>query len=128
MMATVAVGVDVVDVARFALALQRRPRLLERLFTPRERSDTNDRPERLAARFAAKEAVLKALGSGLGDASFRSIEVQSEPSGAPVIVLYGEALALAQAKGIGELHVSLSHTATTATAFVLASSEVPSAG
>ncbi len=128
MMATVAVGVDVVDVARFALALQRRPRLLERLFTARERSDTNDRPERLAARFAAKEAVLKALGSGLGDASFRHIEVQRQPSGAPVIVLYAEALELARSRGVGVLHVSLSHTDSTATAFVIASSEVASAG
>jgi holo-[acyl-carrier protein] synthase len=128
MMSTVAVGVDVVDVARFTLALQRRPRMVERLFTARERSDTSERPERLAARFAAKEAVLKALGSGLGDASFRSIEVQREPSGAPVIVLYGKASELATARGIATLHVSLSHTDTTATAFVVASSEVFSAG
>jgi holo-[acyl-carrier protein] synthase len=128
MMTTVAVGVDVVDVARFTLALQRRPRMVERLFTARERSDTSERPERLAARFAAKEAVLKALGSGLGDASFRSIEVQREPSGAPVIVLYGRARELAAARGIATLHVSLSHTNTTATAFVVASSEVFSAG
>jgi len=128
MMTTVAVGVDVVDVARFALALQRRPRLAQRLFTPRERTDTNDRPERLAARFAAKEAVLKALGSGLGDASFHSIEVQREPSGAPVIVLYDEALDLARVRAITTWHVSLSHTSTTATAVVIASSEVPRAG
>lgn len=128
MMATVAVGVDVVDVARFALALQRRPRLVQRLFTARERSDTLERPERLAARFAAKEAVLKALGSGLGDASFHSIEVRREPSGAPVIVLHDAARELAASRGIGTLHVSLSHTNTTAAAFVVASSEVPRAG
>ena len=126
-MATVAVGVDVVDVARFTLALQRRPRLIERLFTAREREDTGERPERLAARFAAKEAVLKALGSGVGDAHFRSIEVQRQPSGAPLIVLHDEAIALATSKGITELHVSLSHTATTATAFVIGSSDVPRA-
>ncbi|MBW4029360.1 MAG: holo-ACP synthase [Acidobacteria bacterium] len=127
-MATVAVGVDVVDVVRFALALERRPRLIERLFTARERADTAERPERLAARFAAKEAVLKALGSGLGDASFHSIEVQRTPSGAPEIVLYAEARDLATARGVATLHVSLSHTATTATAFVIASSAVSRAG
>lgn len=127
-MATVAVGVDVVDVARFALALERRPRLIERLFTARERRDTRERPERLAARFAAKEAVLKALGSGLGDASFQNIEVQRAPSGAPEIVLYAEARDLAATRGVATLHVSLSHTRTTATAFVVASSEVPRAG
>jgi holo-[acyl-carrier protein] synthase len=128
MMATVAVGVDVVDVVRFTLALQRRPRMMQRLFTQRERDDTAERPERLAARFAAKEAVLKALGSGLGDASFQSIEVQRQPSGAPVIVLHAEAADLARARGITELHVSLSHTATTATAFVIGTSDVPRAG
>ena len=123
MMSTVAVGVDVVDVARFALALERRPRLIERLFTARERVDARERPERLAARFAAKEAVLKALGSGLGDASFQSIEVRRAPSGAPEIVLHDEARDLAATRGVATLHVSLSHTATTATAFVVATSE-----
>ncbi len=127
MMATVAVGVDVVDVARFRLALRRRPRLVERLFTPRERDDAADRPERLAARFAAKEAVLKTLGSGLGDASFLSIEVQRHPSGAPSIVLHGGARDLAHARGITTLHVSLSHTDTVATAFVVGSSDAPRA-
>jgi holo-[acyl-carrier protein] synthase len=79
MMTTLAVGVDVVDVPRFTLALRRRPRLIERLFTEQERRDCQERPDRLAARFAAKEAVLKALGSGLGAASFQSIEVRREP-------------------------------------------------
>jgi holo-[acyl-carrier protein] synthase len=122
MMTTVAVGVDVVDVSRFTLAMQRRPRLVQRLFTARERDDTHERPERLAARFAAKEAVLKALGVGLGDASFLSIEVQREPSGAPHLVLSGEALRRAHSRGIDEWHLSLSHTDTIATAFVVASS------
>ena len=121
-MTTVAVGVDVVDVSRFTLAMQRRPRLVQRLFTARERHDTHERPERLAARFAAKEAVLKALGAGLGDASFLSIEVQRESSGEPHLVLSGEALDRANARGIDEWHLSLSHTNTIATAFVVASS------
>ena len=128
MMSTVAVGVDVVDVARFTLALARRPRLRDRLFTARERDDAHDRPERLAARFAAKEAVLKAMGSGLGEAPFRSIEVQRADNGAPHLVLYDKALALCAARGISTLHLSLSHTGTTATAFVVASSGVASAG
>lgn len=126
-MTTVGVGVDVVDVARFTRVLQRRPRLIARLFTQRERDDAAERPERLAARFAAKEAVLKALGSGLGDASFLSIEVRRQASGAPEVVLHDRAITLARARGITELHLSLSHTATTATAFVIGSSDAPHA-
>ena len=121
-MTTVGVGVDVVDVERFALALERRPRLAQRLFTARECEDAARRPERLAARFAAKEAVLKALGSGLGDASFHSIEVQRAPSGAPQLVLHDEALA--RSRGVATWHLSMSHTVTTAMAFVVASAEV----
>ncbi len=127
-MSTVGVGVDVVDVARFARALERHPRLVERLFTERERDDAACRPERLAARFAAKEAVLKALGSGLGDASFRSIEVRRAASGAPHLVLSDEAQRLALSRGVDQWHLSLSHTASTATAFVIASAEVDDAG
>ncbi len=63
-MAIEGVGIDLVDVARFALALERHPRLAERLFTDGERRDAKGRPERLAARFAAKEAVLKTFGVG----------------------------------------------------------------
>ena len=126
-MTIVSVGVDVVDVARFGRALERHPRMIERLFTQRERDDTAERPERLAARFAAKEAVLKALGSGLGDVAFSSIEVQRQTSGAPTVVLHDRAIALARSKGITVLHISLSHTATTATAFVIGSAETPHA-
>jgi holo-[acyl-carrier protein] synthase len=122
MMGTVGVGVDLVDVPRFARVLARRPRLLERLFTDAERRDAANRPDRLAARFAAKEAVLKALGSGLGDAAFRCIEVRRAPSGAPELVLHAEARDLAGARGVGEWHLSLSHTAQVATAVVVASS------
>ena len=126
-MSTVAVGVDVVDVDRFTLALTRRPQMTERVFTVAEREDCVGRPERLAARFAAKEAVMKALGVGLGEATFRDIEVRREPSGAPRIDLHGDARILAASRGIAYLHVSLSHTATTATAFIVASDQVPDA-
>jgi holo-[acyl-carrier protein] synthase len=126
---TVGVGVDIVDVARFSLALERHPQLASRLFTDNERRDSHARPERLAARFAAKEAVLKTLRSGIGAAPWRSIEVIRDPSGAPSIALHGAAAALARRHGVGAMHVSLSHTATTAAAFVVASApEVPDAG
>ena len=122
-MATVGVGVDVVDVARFARALERRPRLVERLFTDAERHDAHAQPERLAARFAAKEAVLKSLRSGVGAAPWRCIEIRRDPSGVPSVHLHGEAASLARRCGVRRLHVSLSHTETTAVAFVVASSK-----
>ena len=118
-MSTVGVGVDIVDVARFTLALERRPRLLTRLFTDAERGDAHARPERLAARFAAKEAVLKTLGRGIGAAPWRSSEIHRDASGAPSVELHGAALALAAERGIDRWHLSMTHTATTAAAFVV---------
>ena len=119
-MATIGVGVDVVDVARFRLALDRHPRLLGRLFTDAECRDAALRPERLAARFAAKEAVLKALGEGLGAVPWRSIEVARTPEGSPLVRLHGAASALADGRGVQDWHLSLSHTSSTAVAFVVA--------
>ena len=118
-MSTVGVGVDIVDVARFTSALQRHPRLLARLFTDAEQGDAHARPERLAARFAAKEAVLKTLGSGIGAAPWRSIEIHRDASGAPSVELHGAALALATKRGIDRWHLSMTHTSTTAAAFVV---------
>jgi len=120
-MGNVGVGVDVVDVPRFELALQRHPRLIDRLFTTSEQDDASKRPERLAARFAAKEAVLKTLGVGIGATPWKSIEVQKSASGAPHVVLHGEAQELATQLGIRDLLLSMSHTDTTAIAFVVGS-------
>ena len=121
-MTTVGVGVDVVDVERFTKMLARRPSLEGRLFTERERHDTGSKPERLAARFAAKEAVLKALGGGIGSAAWHAIEVRRDPSGAPSIALHDGARSLATTAGVAQLHVSLSHSQLTAMALVVASS------
>lgn len=122
-MRTIALGVDVVDVPRFAALLERRPALAARLFTPNERADAADQPERLAARFAVKEAVLKALHVGLGATKWHDIELVRAKSGAPSVALSGAALTLAQARGVAALLVSQSHTATTAVAFVSAQGE-----
>lgn len=121
-MTTRHVGVDLVDVERFALAIERHPRLLERLFTEGERRDANARPERLAARFAAKEAVLKTFRVGVGAAPWRSIEVTTDNAGAPSVLLHGTAKGLARAAGVSSLHLSLTHTTTCAMAFVVGSS------
>ncbi|HVB50463.1 MAG TPA: holo-ACP synthase [Acidimicrobiales bacterium] len=121
-MSTRGVGVDLVDVARFRLALERHPRLVERLFTAGEQRDARSRPERLAARFAAKEAVLKTLKVGVGATTWRSIEVTTDDAGAPSVVLHGTAHGLARAAGVTSLHLSMTHTDVTACAFVVGSS------
>ena len=92
------IGVDAVDVARFRGVLERRPAVAARLFTEAERSyaeSGTDPGSRLAARFAAKEAVLKALGVGIGAAGFHDVEVVRDPSGAPRLSLAGRAATLA---------------------------------
>ncbi len=127
-MATLGVGIDIVDVPRFTIVLARRPRIVERLFTPGEQRDARGRPERLAARFAAKEAVMKSLGVGAGSVPWKSIEVERAPSGAPSVLLHGAAAELAVERGVTELHISLTHTAMSAAAFVVTSGPDPHAG
>jgi holo-[acyl-carrier protein] synthase len=122
------VGVDAVDVPRFRRVLDRRPSLAARCFTETEQSDavaSADRAESLAARFAAKEAVMKVLGSGLGAFAWTDVEVRrATGSGAtrnaPSLVLHGAAAALADAQGAGRFHLSLTHTTEVAIAFVIA--------
>ena len=117
-MAIVGVGVDVVDVVRLGRALDRTPRLAHRLFTDGER----DRPvASLAARFAAKEAVAKALGAP-GGLRWRDAEVLTGERGRPVLALHGGVAEEAQAQGIRTWHLSLSHDGGVATAVVVAES------
>jgi len=117
------IGVDAVDVARFRTVLARRPGLARRLFTEAERSyaeSGRDPGSRLAARFAAKEAVLKALGVGIGATGFHEVEVVRGDDGAPRLFLAGRAAALAAARGVRWWHISLTHTDLVAVASVLA--------
>ena len=124
----VGVGVDAVDVVRFRRVLDRRPSLAYRCFTSSEQSDAGrsaDRVQSLAARFAAKEAVMKALGSGLGAFAWTDVEVMRAPGtgatrNAPSLELRGGAAALAGERGAGRFHVSLTHTDGVAIAFVVA--------
>jgi holo-[acyl-carrier protein] synthase len=114
----VGVGVDVIEVARLAAALDRTPSLRDRLFTPAEQ--TVDRVESLAARFAAKEAVAKVLGApGL---RWLDAEVVSAADGKPSLVVHGGVAEAAAAQGIARWHLSLSHDGGIATAFVVAES------
>ncbi|BDV29801.1 holo-ACP synthase [Microbacterium terricola] len=115
----VGIGVDLVDIARFERTLERTPRLVERLFAPAERV----LPARsLAARYAAKEALIKALGGSDG-LHWTEIEITSEPSGRPWFTLAGSTAEAVAAKGIATVHLSMSHDGGFATAYVVADSE-----
>jgi holo-[acyl-carrier protein] synthase len=118
----VGVGLDLVDIDRFRATLARSPRLVERLFTTHERDvhGAGDPIHRLAARFAAKEALMKALGVGLGAFAFHEAEVRSLPSGQPVFALRGGAAGLVEQRGVASVYLTLSHTARTAAAVVVA--------
>ncbi|MFO7590790.1 MAG: holo-ACP synthase [Acidimicrobiia bacterium] len=116
-------GTDLVEVERFRLAMQRRAALPERLFSDAEREYAfrqYDPAKSLAARFGAKEAVMKAMGVGLWKFKFRDVEVVRARSGAPSVSLGGRAAEMAEERGITGWHLSLTHTETTAMAVVLA--------
>ena len=114
-MAVIGVGVDVVDIERFMESLERTAGLRERLFTAAEAERP---PASLAARFAAKEALAKALGAPVGMA-WHDAEVVSESSGRPLLELRGTVLARARELGVGTTHLSLSHDAGIASAVVV---------
>jgi holo-[acyl-carrier protein] synthase len=119
----IGVGIDLCDVDRLRKVMERTPGMRERLFTDDERAyceQRRDPAERYAARFAAKEAVLKALGEGLGACALRDIEVVPLPSGAPKLRLHHSAAALAAEHGVDGWLISLTHTASLAQATVLA--------
>ena len=111
----VGVGVDVVDIARFEASLDRTPSLRERLFTPAEASLP---VPSLAARFAAKEAIAKALRAPAG-MGWHDAEIIREDSGRPVFEIRGSVLEVADALGVTCVHVSLSHDGGLATAYVV---------
>ena len=104
-------------------ALARTPRLRTRLFTDAEQAYCDRRPdptERYAARFAAKEAVMKAMGVGVGACKWREIEVARAESGAPSVVLHGGALRLAEDRGIAQWRLTMTHTHRVAEAIAVA--------
>lgn len=124
-MAVVGVGVDAVEIDRVQRALERTPSLVDRLFTAREQQHCGAtagrrRSARFAVRFAAKEAVAKAFGTGVVGFSFRDVEIVTAGNGAPSVVLGAAAQAVADAVGVTALHVSLSVTRDTAVATAVA--------
>ncbi|MFC1846268.1 holo-ACP synthase [Chloroflexota bacterium] len=116
----VPVGVDIVEISRIRRAVSKWPHaFLERVYTKPEIQYCNNVASRLAARFAAKEAVMKALGTGAKGISWHDIEVTSNSNGAPSIQPYGKAHDKAQENGIKEFSISVSHSKRYAVAFVI---------
>ena len=124
-MAVLGLGVDALDIPRMRVALERTPTLAARLFTVRERAACVSRcgdlkVGGLAARFAAKEAVAKALGTGIRGFSFTDIEVSNDDLGRPLVTLHGGAAAVAEQRGITTIHLSLTTSDTLAVAQAVA--------
>jgi holo-[acyl-carrier protein] synthase len=122
----VSVGIDVVLVERFGRALERTPLLIDRLFTSAERVTSSGNPrsaESLAARFAAKESVAKALGAP-GGLHWHDCEIVSDPDGRPWLTVSGTVARAAAERGISRWHLSLSHDGGIASAMVVAESDM----
>ena len=117
-------GVDMIECERIAAGIERRgERFLNRFFTAGERQDCGDKPYRLAARFAAKEAVSKALGCGIGDIRWVDVEIRTTEDGRPQLTLHGRAQELAAQMGLTEWDISLSHSDSLAIAIAVANSD-----
>jgi holo-[acyl-carrier protein] synthase len=114
-------GVDLIEIERFSSACQRfDQRFLNRIFTPTELAENRKNMPSLAARFAAKEAVAKAFGTGIGTISWQDIEILRGASGEPILQLYGKAQKLAVEQKIAGWSLSLSHTHSHTIAMVVA--------
>ena len=120
----VSIGIDIIEVARIREVLLRTPHFVERVFTPAERAYCDNRgavaAKHYAARFAAKEAALKALKTGWrGGISWQDVEIGSLESGAPFLTFHGEAQKLFEQSGATRAHLSLAHTSEHAIAQVV---------
>jgi holo-[acyl-carrier protein] synthase len=116
-------GIDLIEIPRIQAVYERHgERFLNRVFTPVEVAECRGRAEALAVRFAAKEAAVKALGTGIGPVSWLEVETRHHRSGEPYLVLHGRAKEIAAALGLTVWAVSLSHSREMATAVVVASS------
>lgn len=123
---TLRVGIDTVAVSSVRDALDAHgDRYLQRVYTRAERDDCGSDCERLAARFAAKEAAVKALRAGDGGVPWTDFELRRAPGGHPELRLHGAAQALARAAGVEDLAVSFTHEAGLATAMVVAQVQDP---
>ncbi len=117
------IGIDIIEIDRIEGVLNKYPeRFIEKIFTDFEQKYCRGRASRLAARFASKEAVMKALGTGVRGVGWKEIEVRRHPSGKPFIVLHGRAKIRANKMDIRSIELSISHSRNLATAIVYMSS------
>jgi len=113
-------GVDLIEISRIEEVVSRHGKhYLERIYTPAELEQCGKRTESLAGRFAAKEAVAKALGSGIGDVSWKEIEVLGDEQNAPILILHGAAEQMAKGIGLTTWSVSISHSQSHSVALVV---------
>ena len=120
----VSIGIDIIEVARIREVLLRTPRFVERVYTERERAYCDSRgavsAQHYAARFAAKEAALKALQTGWrGGISWQDVEISARESGAPYLIFTGQVLEVFEKFGATQTHLSMSHTTQHAIAQVV---------
>jgi holo-[acyl-carrier protein] synthase len=119
----IGIGIDLVDIDRFRASLERTPSMRTRLFTAVELEYVAPKADpipSLAARFAAREAVMKALGVGLGAFGFHDVWVERAASGVPSLMVTAAAADLASAAGVTTWHLSLTHSDHVAAAYVIA--------
>lgn len=120
------IGVDLIEVERIDRAILRHgERFFQRFFTVRELVDASDHTPALAARFSAKEAVAKVLGTGIGEIGWKDIEITKGPKREPILTLYGPAKTLAKELGLMHWTISLSHTHEHAVAIAVAMQGIP---
>jgi holo-[acyl-carrier protein] synthase len=113
-------GVDLIEISRIEEVVARHGRrYLERIYTPAELRQCGGRAESLAGRFAAKEAVAKALGCGIGDVTWKEMEILGDEQNAPMLILHGGAEQKAKELGLVNFSVSISHSQSHSVAFVV---------
>lgn len=116
-------GVDLIEIDRIKEMIQRKPRFIKRFFTEKENlffESKGFKSESIAGNFAAKEAVVKAIGTGVRGFNLMDIEVLRDALGKPCVILHGRAKEIAEGLGVGIIHLSISHTQSYAVAFAIA--------
>ncbi|GAB6085263.1 holo-ACP synthase [Alkaliphilus crotonatoxidans] len=117
------IGIDIIEIARIKKAVEKNPRFLERFFTPGERQllkEKGNHPASIAGFFAAKEAIVKALGTGFRNMKWQDIEIQRNPLGKPTVKFHNNSKKIAYSKGIEEILISISHSRENAVAQAIA--------